>query len=113
MTKEEILEKSRNELGEKDVFDLEVQKKAASVAYFSSFGLCLFVSLLNWIFTKHISVQCWIIFFGMLSIAFFVKFFKMKKFHELFVALVYFLIFTALVVLLCLQLTGMLPGAAE
>ena len=82
MTKEEILEQSRKENNDKDVFDLEVQKTAARAAFFSSFGLCAFVSILSWIFTKHVSVQCWMIFFGMLTVAFGVKFFKMKKLHE-------------------------------
>ena len=117
MTKEEILERSRKENNEKDIFDLEVQKKAAVVAYFSSFGLCAFVSILNWIFTRRVSVQCWMIFFGMLSIAFFVKFFKMKKLHELFVALGYLAVFIMLTIVFVLQLTGRLgtvatPGAA-
>ena len=54
MTKEEILKKSRSDNAGKDIEDLEVQKTAARVAYFSSFGLCLLVSILNWIFTKQI-----------------------------------------------------------
>lgn len=106
MTKEEILEQSRNENNNKDMFDFEVQKTAVVAAYFSSFGLCLFVSALNWIFTRRISVQCWIIFFGMLTVAFFVKFFKMKKWHELFVALCYLAIFILLSLVFVLQITG-------
>ena len=106
MTKEEILEQSRKENNDKDIVDLEVQKTAAVAAYFSSFGLCAFVSILNWIFTKKVSVQCWMIFFGMLTVAFFVKFIKLKKLHELFVALGYLAIFIALIVVFIIQLTG-------
>ena len=106
MTKEEILEKSRKENSNKDVFDLEVQKTAATAAYFSSFGLCAFVSILSWIFTKRIGLQCWLIFFGMLCVTFFVKFFKMKKLHEFFVALSYLAIFILLTIAYILQLTG-------
>ena len=106
MTKEEILAQSRKENNDKDVFDLEVQKTAAMAAYFSSFGLCAFVSIISWIFTKHVSVQCWMIFFGMLTVTFLVKFFKMKKMHELFVALGYFAIFVLLTVVFILRLTG-------
>ena len=108
MTKEEILEQSRKENNDKDVFDLEVQKTAARAAFYSSFGLCVFVSILSWIFTKRVSVQCWMIFFGMLTITFGVKFFKMKKLHELFVALGYLMIFILLTILFILQLTGRL-----
>ena len=106
MTKDEILAQSRKENNDKDVFDLEVQKMAARAAFYSSFGLCIFVSIISWIFTKHVSVQCWMIFFGMLTITFFVKFFKMKKLHELFVALGYLVIFILLTVVFILQLTG-------
>ena len=108
MTKEEILEKSRRESRGSDFEDLEIQKKAATVAYFASFGLCVLVSVLNYIFAKRISVQCWVVFFGMLSIAFFVKFAKLKKLHELFVALGYLLIFAALIVVLVFELSGRL-----
>lgn len=106
MTKEEILEQSRNENNNKDMFDFEVQKTAVVAAYFSSFGLCLFVSALNWIFTRRINVQCWIIFFGMLTVAFFIKFIKMKKWHELFVALCYLAIFILLSLVFVFQITG-------
>ena len=106
MTRDEILKKSREENSDKDIFDLEVQKTAAIIAYYSSFAICVLVSLLNWIFARKISVQCWIVFFGMLSVAFFVKFFKMKKLHELFVALGYFAVFACLVAVLILRLAG-------
>ena len=111
MTKEEILEKSRSDNAGKDIEDLEVQKTAATVAYFSSFGLCLLVSILNWIFDRQIKAECWIVFFGMCCVAFFVKFAKLKKLHELFVALGYLLIFSGLLVLFILQLSGKISGA--
>lgn len=111
MTKEEILQKSREDNGGKDIEDLDVQKTAATVAYFSSLGLCALVSVLSWIFTRRVSVQTWMIFFGMLSVAFFVKFIKLKKRHELFVALGYFAIFVLLTVLFIFELTGKLGGS--
>lgn len=112
MTREEILKQSKKENKSRDVFDLEVQKTAATAAYFSSLGLCAFVSLISWIFTGTVSVQCWLIFFGMLSVAFFVKFFRMKKLHELFVALCYLAIFVMLTAVYILQLTGRLGTVA-
>ncbi|MCR5764223.1 MAG: DUF6442 family protein [Treponema sp.] len=112
MTKEEILEKSRNDNGGKDIEDLEVQKSSARIAYFSSFAFCILISLLNWIFSKKISVQCWLVFFGMLSVAFFVKFIELKKKHELFVALSYLVIFVLLLIFFLLQITGKLNGSS-
>lgn len=108
MTKEEILQKSRGENAGRDIEDLEVQKTAAKVAYFASFGLCALVSAISWILTRKVSAQVWIVFFGMLSVAFFVKFFKMKKLHELFVALGYLAILAALTAVFVLDLLGRL-----
>ena len=110
MTKDEILEKSRSDNGGKDIEDLEVQKSAAKIAYFSSFGLCVMVSVLNWIFSGNIRLECWIVFFGMCCVTFFVKFAKLKKLHELFVALAYLLLVAALLVLFILQLSGKIPA---
>ena len=112
MTKEEILEQSRNENKNKDTFDLEVQKTAARVAYFASFGLCVRVSAINWIFARKVSAQVWIVFFGMLSVAFFVKFFRLKKLHELFVALGYLAIFAALIAAYIFELRGLFGSPA-
>ena len=106
MTKEEILEKSRIENGGKDIGDLDVQRSAATAAYFASFGLCLLVSLFSWGFSRRVSVQCWIVFFGMLSVAFFVKFARLRKVHELFVASGYLVVFVLLLVVFMLELTG-------
>ena len=46
----------------------------------------------------------------MLSVAFFVKFFKMKKLHELFVALGYLAILAALIVAYIFELSGRFLG---
>ena len=108
MTKEEILEQSRKENNDKDIFDFEVQTIAARTAFYSSFGLCALVSILSWIFAKRLSAQCWMIFFGMLTITFFVKYIKLKKLHELFVALGYLVIFCMLTLVFIMQLTGRL-----
>ena len=108
MTKDEILQKSRSDNGGRDVEDLEVQKAAARVAYFSAFGFCLLISLIDWIFTRRVGLQCWIVLLGMLSTTFFVKFAMLRKRHELLVALGYTLLFAALLLAYILYLTGRL-----
>lgn len=110
MTKEEILEKSRLDNKGKDIEDLEVQKTATMAGFFSSFGICALISILSFIFTKKVSVQCWMIFFGMLSVTFFIKFFKLKKTHELIVALCYLTIFILLTVTFIFELKGKLAA---
>lgn len=110
MTKEEILQKGREDNGGKDIEDLEVQKQATMTGYYSCAVLCVLISILSYVLTKRVSVQCWMIFFGMLSVAFFTKFFKMKKKHELVVALCYLAIFVLLTVAFIFELTGRLPA---
>lgn len=106
MTKEEILEKSRNENQNKDVYDLEVQNKAARVAYFSVPVLCAVISIFQFIFEKTVSAGLWSVVFGMFSVTFLVKFIHMHKKHELIVFLCYLVICVLLFITYIFQLTG-------
>lgn len=108
MTKEEILERSRSENQNKDVYDLEVQSKAAKAAFFASPILCAAVSILQLVFTGTVSAGIWAVLFGMFTVTFLVKFLNMHKKHELFVCVCYFAIFVMLTVVYMFQLTGRL-----
>jgi len=106
MTKEEILAKSRDENHDEDLIDLEVQSKAAKVGIYVSFLLCAAISILEFIFTKKVSVQCWMVFFGITATIFLIKFIKMHKKHELFVFLCYLVIFILLTIRFSFTLLG-------
>lgn len=106
MTKEEILAKSRDENRNGDLIDLEVQSKAAKVGIFVSFLLCAVISIVELIFTKKVSVQCWMVFFGITATIFLVKFIKMHKKHELFVFICYLTIFVLLSIRFIFTLLG-------
>ena len=106
MTKEEILEKSRNENQNKDYADLEAQSKGALVAYYSGFVFCLICAVLELIFKRTVNAGVWVILFGMLSTAFLVKYIRLRKKHELFVFLAYLFGFCFNVVLFLFQLMG-------
>lgn len=106
MTKEEILEKSRNENGDRDMYDLEVQNMASKIAFYCIPLFCLVVCAVQYDFTKKISAGVWSVFFGALFVAFLVKFVKMRKLHEFFVCISYFVIFVLLLVLHVFQLMG-------
>lgn len=93
MTKEEILEKSRNENKNKDLADLEVQAAALRIAFYSSFGFCILTSVLSMVFTGKVNLTGWMIFTGMVSTVFLVKFIMAKKKHELFVFICYAVLF--------------------
>src|SRR5574344_500939 len=96
MTKEEILAKSRDENQDEDLIDLEVQSIAAKVGIYVSFLLCTAISIVEFVFTKKVSVQCWLIFFGITATIFLIKFIKIHKKHELFVFICYLVVFILL-----------------
>lgn len=106
MTKEEILERSRNENQDKDIYDLEVQNIAAKAGYFTGPLICIIVSILQFIFTKTVSLGYLVVIFGMFSITFLVKFGKMHKKHELFVFICYLVLFILSLIAYIFQLTG-------
>src|SRR5574344_2597107 len=93
MTKEEILAKSRDENRNEDLIDLEVQSIAAKVGIYVSFLLCAAISIVEFVFTKKVSLQCWLVFTGIEATIFLIKFIKMHKKHELFVCIFYSMAF--------------------
>jgi len=98
MTKEEILEKSRNENKNQDIFDLETQKKASMFAFVAAGALGVLIFIIKLIITKTASYDLLMIVLGMESTMFIYKFIKLRKKHELVVAIMYtigFLLMTA------------------
>lgn len=89
MTKEEILEKSRRERHTGEEYEAQVINRSGRIASSVGLLLCCAVSVLQLIFTGRLNFGAWIIFFGMLSSLFFVKFFKIRRKHELLVACLY------------------------
>lgn len=89
MDKNEILEKSRKENKNKDVYEMEITSKASSIAYRVGGILCCLTALIEVIFTDSINFTSWMIFFGMLSTLFILKYIKMHKKHELIIAILY------------------------
>lgn len=92
MEKNEILMKAQQENQGKDIADLEAQKKGTSIAF--TVGGLAFIAiivvelLITGVMHYEIMGGC----FLMLATAFYVKFFMLKKRHELVVAILYTLI---------------------
>jgi len=95
MTREEILEKSRTENKNQDIYDLEVQSKAARLAIYVTAILCCVLIVALGIITKRIPFEIVMILCAMEATLFTVKFVKMHKKHELLVAIIYALGFLA------------------
>lgn len=106
MTKEEILEKSRNENKNRDLYDMEVQRLAFTISHLAFLFLCALGLVLEYVFTKRINTGYCMVLFGVQSVIFLVKYIKMHKLHELFVFISQFALFVAGTVIFIFQLSG-------
>lgn len=89
MTKEEILEKSRNESKGGDYFEGEVIRWASQYSMISGWVFCLLITLLDLICGKPYNPAAFIVCFGMSFVMFLLKSIKLKKKHEIVTAVLY------------------------
>lgn len=89
MTKDEILEKSRNEYKNQDVYDLEVQNKASKVSSEFCCVLACIVFIVTLIVKGELRDELFMLITGMETVLFVIKYIKMQKRHELIVAICY------------------------
>ncbi len=108
MEREEILAKAQAENKGKDIADLDAQRKGAYIAYFVGLTLIIIWDIVEGIRFHHINYGGNMALFAMAFTAFLVKFIKLKKRHELIVALVYGIGTVAFLVLWILQLAGVM-----
>lgn len=109
MDREEILARSRQENGGRDMVELEALRTAGSAANKAGMLLCCAVAALQAAVTGQISYECWTIYFGMLTAVFLTKYGKLRRRHELLPALAYGGLFLFFACLLVLRLTGREP----
>lgn len=93
MNKEDILAKSRSENKGMDIMELQSLEKASKIAAQAGMLLCCFVAVMEVAVTGKVSMSSWLIYFGILSTLFLMKYRLMKKRHELLVALLYTALF--------------------
>jgi hypothetical protein len=92
MNKEEILEKSRKENKNQDFTELECLKQASNIAYIVGCLACVIICTLQWSFTKIVNWGCWVVNFSILGTVFLVKYIKLRKTHELFMTILYYVL---------------------
>ena len=109
MEREEILAKAQAENKGKDIADLDAQRKGAYIAYFVGLTLIIIWDIVEGIRFHHINYGGNMALFAMAFTAFLVKFIKLRKRHELIVALVYGIGTVTFLVLWILQLAGVMP----
>lgn len=108
MDKDEILAKSRAENKNKDIAELEVICQASKISGRAGLLICCVIAILEAIFTGRPSMSTWAIFFGMLAVLMLVKFVKLRRRHELLVAILYCLLFLAFFTAYILRLAGVI-----
>ncbi len=91
MDRDEILKKSRQENRNRDLEELEIQRRATSVGMLVGVFLCGLVEILGAVFDSGPMMELWFVFFGVLGTVFAVKFSKLRKRHELVLSIVYYL----------------------
>jgi VIT1/CCC1 family predicted Fe2+/Mn2+ transporter len=104
MNKEELLKKAQAENNGKDYADIEAQKSGTRAAYFIAVFLVIIVDLVNGFVLGYVNRGMDFVLFTMAFVAFLTKYIKLRKRHELFVAIWWGLLALMMLVLWILQL---------
>lgn len=86
MNKEEILARSRNENKDADIFEKEVLKTASNASVTAAAIMAGVLFLFELILTDHVNYSLWSIIFTMSAAMFTVKAIKLKRAHEIVLA---------------------------
>ncbi len=108
MNKEDILAKAQNENKGRDYADIEAQKSGTRAAYFVAVLLVIIVDLVNGFVLGNVNRGMDFVLFTMAFVAFLTKYLKLRKRHELFVAIMWGLLALMMLVLWILQLCGVM-----
>lgn len=104
MNKEELLKKAQAENNGKDYADIEAQKSGTRAAYFIAVFLVIIVDLVNGFVLGYVNHGMDFVLFTMAFVAFLTKYLKLRKRHELIVAIWWGLLALMMLVLWILQL---------
>ena len=89
MEKEEILKKAQEENKGVDLVDRSAQKDGAWYAYFTMVLLLIIVDVVNGFVLNNVNRGADFALFSMAFVAFLTKYIKLRKKHELFVAIMW------------------------
>ncbi len=108
MNRDEILQKAQTEGKGKDYADLEAQKDGTRAAYFVGVLLVIIVDLVNGLVLHNVNRGIDFVLFSMAFTAFLVKYLKLRKRHELIVAICWGLAALSMLIAWILQLCGVI-----
>ena len=108
MNREDILTKAQNEGKGKDMADIEAQKSGTRAAYFAAVILVIIVDTVNGFVLHNVNRGIDFVLFSMAFVAFLVKYIKLRKRHELIVAICWGMLALSMLVVWILQLCGVI-----
>lgn len=108
MDREEILAKAQKEGKEQDLPDREAQKSGAWLSYIIGVVLLILVDTVNGFVLHNVNRGADFALFSMAFIMFLTKYLRLRKRHELIVAIIWGLLATSMLVVWILQLAGVL-----
>ncbi|MGT2832487.1 DUF6442 family protein [Streptococcus halotolerans] len=89
MNKEEILSRSRKELKNYDLVEMQTSYQAGNIAGRVGTTMCVLISVIAGILTNQYIVSPWIIYFSILGTNWLVRFIKLKRKTDLLVSLIF------------------------
>ena len=108
MNREEILAKAQKEGRQQDLPDREAQKNGAWIAYIVGVILLIVVDTVNGIVLHYVNRGADFALFSMAFVVFLSKYLRLRKRHELIVAIIWGILSLSMLVVWILQLTGVL-----
>ena len=106
MNKEEILSRSRKELKNSDLVEMQISYQAWNIAGRVGATMCILISVIARILTSHYIVGPWIIYFSIQGTIWLVRFIKLKKKTYLFSSLILIVVAIILFIVQVMQLLG-------
>lgn len=108
MDKEEILAKAQSEGKERDLPDREAQKNGAWIAYIVGVILLIIVDTVNGFVLHNVNRGADFALFSMAFVVFLIKYLRLRRRHELVVAIIWGILSLSMLTVWILQLAGVL-----
>lgn len=108
MDKEEILAKAQSEGKERDLPDREAQKNGAWIAYIVGVILLIIVDTVNGFVLHYVNRGADFALFSMAFVVFLIKYLRLRRRHELVVAIIWGILSLSMLTVWILQLAGVL-----
>ena len=108
MNREDILAKAQQEGKNQDLPDREAQRNGAWAAYIVGVVLLILVDTVNGLVLHYVNRGADFALFSMAFVIFLIKYLRLRRRHELIVALIWGALALSMLVVWVLQLTGVL-----